>query len=364
VILVFLLEFKNSTKNSFLIKDKLYKITLALCFIHSLTFSQVLTLSTLDVDSYKENTKHDVWLKITENALGKEITIPVIIHKGSKGGPTLGITAAIHGDEINGVSIIHSLISQIDITRLKGTIIAYPILNPDGFQLHQREDLNQEDLNRIFPGKEFGTESEQYVYHLTKKVLLNLDLLIDIHTASHGRVNTMYARADLSNDTLSKIASLLAPDIILDSKEASAGILSSSSKTLRQEATDRGIKCITLEAGNPQVTQSDMVTRGSEGLLKIMSFLNMHPNKNPASNFKPVFCKKSYWIYTNKGGILEVIANLNQVLKKGELIATQKDLFGKVVKQYFSPEAGIVIGKSTNPVASSGSRILHLGILR
>ena len=320
--------------------------------------------STIDLASFKPNSKQNIWLKISENALGTDIVIPVIILKGDSDKPVLGITAAIHGDEINGTSIIHHLTDKVDVNKLKGTIVAFPVLNPEGYLLNQRDDINQEDLNRIFPGKAAGTESEQFVYQLKDKVLKDPEFLIDIHTASFGRINSMYVRADLTNDTLATFAALFQPDVILDSKEASVGIITSASKTLRQEATDKGIRCITLEAGNPQVLQSDMISRGTSGILRIMSYLKMLPEATSPVKSKPLYCKKSYWVYTTKGGILEVMPGLNQVLKKGDLIAVQKDIFGNISQKYFSPEDGVVIGKSTNPVAGAGGRILHLGILR
>lgn len=320
------------------------------------------TNNDLEITKFENNTKSSIWLSISEDALGRPINIPVIVLKGKTDFPIVGITAAIHGDEVNGTAIVHQVIDKIDINKLNGIIIAFPLLNPYGFQLNQRDDLYQQDLNRIFPGKANGTESEQFVWALKEKILPQLNVLIDIHTASFGRINSMYVRANLKNDTLAQMAKLMEPDIILDSREASAGIITTASKTLRQEAQEKGIHCITLEAGNPQVIQSDMTHRGSEGILRILNYFNIYKSNFKKNTNKAKYCHKSYWLYTQKGGILEVIPNLSQRIKKDEIIAIQKDLFGNEIAKYYAPEDGIIIGKSTNPVAATGGRIIHLGI--
>jgi uncharacterized protein len=322
------------------------------------------TLKNINLSDFKKESKNYIWLSVSENAMGQSIDIPVIVLKGKSDSPVLGLTAAIHGNELNGTAIIHSLANQIDVKQLNGIVIAFPVLNPQGFQLSQRDDIYDEDLNRIFPGKKDGTESEQFVWGLKEKVLPQFKYLVDIHTASFGRVNSMYVRVNLKNDTLAQMSKLLQPDIILDSREASAGVITAASKTLRQEAEERGIYCVTLEAGDPQVLQSDKIKRGISGIFNILSYLNMIKSTDKNTNDEAKYCSKSYWIYTDKGGFLDVKVSVNQRIKKGEIIANQNDLFGQELKKYLSPEDGVVIGKSTNPISSSGARIIQIGIER
>jgi len=322
-------------------------------------------LATLDLSKFEKDSKHLLWLSLSENALGQAIEVPVIVIKGKSDRPIMGITAAIHGNEVNGTAIVHNLVDQVDPSKLHGVILAFPILNPQGYQLSQREDLTGEDLNRIFPGKKNGTESEQFVWAIKEKILPHFDFLIDIHTASFGRANSMYVRANLKNDTLAQMAKLLHPDIILDSKSASAGIITSASKTMRQEAEESGVYGITLEAGDPQIVQNEMTKRGTQGILNILTYLNMLQSSEVKINAAEAkYCTKSYWIYTDKGGFLDVPVSVNQRIKKGEIIATLKDVFGQEVTKYISPEDGVVIGKSTHPVAAAGARIIQLGIER
>jgi len=132
---------------------------------------------------------------------------------------------------------------------------------------------------------------------------------------------------------------------------------------MRAEAILEGIPSITIEYGNPQVFQPEIIERGVIGIENTMSWLEMTDNKIKVGA-APSVCKKSYWIFVDKGGYLEVKVKVNQRVKKNELIAILRNPFGDLIKEYLCPEDGIVIGKSSNPVNMNGGRIIHLGILQ
>ncbi|MEL6721193.1 MAG: succinylglutamate desuccinylase/aspartoacylase family protein [Bacteroidota bacterium] len=311
----------------------------------------------------KPNTQQRFWLKMIDNGMSQTVNIPVIVAKGKSTYPVLGLTAAIHGNEINGIPIIHEVMNRIDIQNLEGTVVAVPGLNAISLLLHQRRCIDEEDLNRNFPGKVNGNRSQQYVWQINQKILTQIDYLIDMHTASFGRENTLYVRADLGDEKIAKMAFLQDTDIILDNK----GIPSTNeqivaTRTMRAEAMLKGIPTITVEYGNPQVYQSDMTTRGVVGVENVMSWLGM-TKKEIKDVPKASLCKKSFWTYVNRGGYLEVPVALNQKVKKGEVIGVLRNPFGDVIQTYYCPQDGIVIGKSSNPVNMNGGRIIHLGIL-
>jgi uncharacterized protein len=348
------------------ISSSLFSLILMVMF-QSNVLGQQKTISELNNLSELSSTPsgvHHFWLNMGTNTFGQPILVPIIVVQGKAVGPTLGITAAIHGNELNGIPIIHGLTAALDPDRLKGRVIAIPGLNTISVELNQRKFIDDEDVNRSFPGKSNGSESEQYAHKIKERILPVFDVHLDLHTASFGRVNTLYARADSSNDTILKLAELQQPDIILHSKgKPSFGTSSSATETLRAEASALGIPSITVEYGNPQVFQTDFISRGVKGVLNTLVWLKMYDGEIRSEQVKPVYCKKSYWIYTDKGGFLEVPVNLNQHLKKGETIGVLKNAFGEVIDTYIAPEDGIVIGKSTNPANMSGGRIIHIGVL-
>lgn len=305
------------------------------------------------------------WVEVAQDEMGRPIAVPVVVVKGSSDGPVLGLVAAIHGEELNGIPVIHQVLDSIDVTQLRGTLVAVPGLNPVGISNNDRNYGDGVDLNRVFPGKKNGDESQQFAYQMFQKIIRHVDVLIDLHTASFGRINTHYVRADMQNDTMAQLALLQHPDIIVDNAGLpSAGQATGDNRTLRAEAVLNGIPCITIELGNPQVFQSKMVNRGAAGVLNGMRWLGMIEGTVPAPIQPVIMCKKSYWLYVEQGGFLEVLPGLGTMVAKSEKIGILKNPFGAVVQEYFAPEAGVVIGKSSNPANKSGGRILHLGILK
>ncbi len=297
-------------------------------------------------------------LEIFSDATSNPVYIPIMVARGKKDGPTVGFTAAVHGNELNGVRVIHKLFNDLesDINDLCGTIVAVPIVNIPGYLANQREFNDGIDLNRVMPGKVKGNSSERYAYWFFKKVISQLDYLLDLHTASFGRVNSLYVRADMDDDKTKKMALLQQAQIIVHNV--------GKDRSLRGAAAKKGIPAITLEVGDPQKLQRNLIKYSLVGINNVLSALKMLPLEEHTSlEAKTIICKKSYWIFTDQGGILEVYPQVTDLIKKGQIIARTTDTFGKLVKEYKAPEDGVVVGKSTNPSAQMGSRILHLGVL-
>lgn len=315
----------------------------------------------LNLSDLEDGKNHTFWLKLGEDHLSNPIKIPVLVIKGISDGPVLGLTAAIHGNELNGIAIIHELFEKIEPQNLLGTIIAIPGLNPLSIANNQRKFIDGVDLNRVFPGKVNGNRSEQMAYQIGQKIIPFLAYHVDLHTASFGRINSLYGRGDMQNDTLAGMLRAVSPDIIVSNKgKASFG--SASGLTMRAFAIQSGVKSITVEYGNPQVYQKEMTKRGVDGIHNLMLYLDMIKGEARLAK-DSIVCSKSYWTYTDTGGYLDVIVDLNQKLKKNDTMALVRNSFGKVISIYKAPEDGIVVGKSTNPIAISGSRIVHIGIL-
>ncbi len=295
------------------------------------------------------------WLRIISDGLGEPVRVPILVAKGSEEGPTLGVTAAVHGDELNGIRVIQRLFSDLDVKELKGTIIGVLVVNIPAFLRQTRVYTDGFDLNHVMPGKEEGRASEVYAFRLIDRIIQHFDYLLDLHTASRGRVNSYYVRADMSHEDTRQLAILQNPQLIVHNPP--------SDGTLRGAADTLDIPAVTLEVGNPGVYQKKLIRSGTEGVHNVLSHLGMTADEIIAPAAPPIICKRSYWIYTHTGGLLTVEVDLLKEVKKGDLIASQRDVFGTLKEQYLAPEDGVVIGKSTMPVNRSGGRVLHLGIL-
>lgn len=103
---------------------------------------------------------------------------------------------------------------------------------------------------------------------------------------------------------------------------------------------------------------------GLTGIHNTLIYLGMADGDIEEPDAPPIICDHSYWIYTNRGGVLQVLPNVTDLVQKGERIAIMRNIFGDTIKEYVAPEDGIIIGKSTHPIAQTGSRVVHLGILK
>ncbi|KAL0081625.1 hypothetical protein F4703DRAFT_1868243 [Phycomyces blakesleeanus] len=316
----------------------------------------------LVIEDYPLHTTSTAWIKMMTQGMNEWLKLPVIVCRGSADGPVVGITAAVHGNELNGVPCIHKVASSIDVQVLRGTLVAIPCVNVTGYLKFQREFSDGRDLNRMFPGKEDGFASQVYCFHIMNKIISQFNYHIDLHTASFGRVNSFYVRADMNDSGAAMLAQLQKPQIILHN--------SGQDGTLRSAAATRGIKSITVEIGNPQMFQEQFVEWSFMGVMRILNKLDMFPLENVLSEEKfigpttTILCSKGFWIYTKTGGVLEVYPDVNTIIRKGDIIARVKSMFGNVIEEYDAPCAGVVIGRSSNPVAMAGDRIIHLGIIK
>lgn len=294
------------------------------------------------------------WLRLASDGMGNPMLVPLMVARGNKPGPVLGLTAAIHGDELNGISVIQRLFADLDVEDMAGTVVAVPVVNLPGFNRQQRFFADGSDLNHLMPGKANGNASQVYAFRLIDRFLSGVDFLLDLHTASRGRVNSYYVRADMSQETTRRLAQLQNPQLIVHNPP--------NDGTFRGTADEMNIPAITLEVGNPGVYQKKLIRSGLVGVHNVLSYLKMTDDEVVAPSIPTIICRKSYWMYTETGGLLHVHVNLLERVEKGQLVASLRNVFGDLTQEYFAPERGVVIGKSTSPVNQSGGRILHLGV--
>lgn len=316
--------------------------------------TKIQQVESLDLSALDPGSVSRYWLKLTTDTLGNDLSIPVIIAKGKKEGPVLGLTAAVHGNEVNGIPVIQRVFREIDPNQLSGVIVGVPVVNIPALNDKIREFNDGKDLNHIFPGRPRGNESEVYAYRFFYSVVVHLNYLIDLHTASFGRVNSYYIRADLRDPVTAELARLQNAQIVVNNPP--------SDGTLRGAANEINIPSITLEVGNPNTFQRGLIRSSMTGIFNAMAYLKMLDVPIDSGQTPAIYCRNSYWIYTDTGGFLRVIPELAEKVSKGQLIAVQTNVFGDVVREYFAPDDGIVIGKSDHPVNQSGGRILHLGL--
>ena len=313
-------------------------------------------IDSLDIEKVPKGVISRFWVSLVTDGMGQPMQLPVLVARGHEDGPVLGLTAVVHGNELNGIPVIQRLFQQIDVAAIKGTIVGVPVVNIPSLLRKQRRFIDGNDLNHIMPGKPNGNVSEVYAWRLIDRIVKQFDFLIDLHTASFGRINSYYIRADMAMETVRKMALLQNAQIIVHNPP--------SDGTLRGTVNEMGIPAITLEVGNPNTFQKGLIRDGLTGIHNVLSHLGITEGEIEEPEEETVLCSKSYWIYTDTGGIMTVHPDVTELVKEGQVIATMRNVFGDVIREYKAPENGVIIGKSVNPINQTGGRILHLGILQ
>lgn len=316
---------------------------------------EVPIVKSLELEKVPQGTIRRFWLQLVSDGMGMPMNIPIIVAKGVENGPVVGLTAAVHGNELNGIPIIQRFLKEIDPRQLKGTIVGIPVVNTPSFFRRKRRFIDGKDLNHIMPGKSDGNVSEVYSYRFFHKIVNQFEYLLDLHTASMGRINSYYIRADLAEPITRKMAMLQNAQIVVHNPPLDG--------TLRGAAESLGIHAITLEVGNPNTFQKGFIRTGLTGIHNLLIHLGMTEGEIELGDNLPISCDRSYWLYTDRGGILSVLPQVAEVVEKDQVVARMHNIFGDLIREYIAPERGIVIGKSVSPINQTGGRILHLGVM-
>ena len=305
-------------------------------------------------------------LSVGKDPMGQSADIPVQILHGSKKGPTIAVTAAIHGDELNGTGIIHHLVygddhipgtpdDHIDPTQLSGTLILVPVVNVEGMMMGERTTPDGRDLNRLFPGSESGNQSRRLAHTLFTEVIQRSDYLIDLHTAPITRMNVPQIRADLDDAKCKKIARAFGTKVIMNSKGPKGSI--------RHEATKAGIPTILFESGTSHRFEPESLESGVLGILNVLAHLGMLKRDIIRPNWR-IIVRKFRWVRAPVGGILHTLIVGGSTVKEGETIAYVTDPFGARVDDVTSPVNGYVVGLATTPLVRPGDPIANIVFVR
>ena len=312
-------------------------------------------IDAFDVSRTPPGTIGRYYLPIVTDGLGLPIYVPVMVARGRGEGPVVGITAAVHGNELNGIPVVQRLFRELDVSALRGTVVGVPGVNVPSLVRKQRRFIDGVDLNHVMPGRADGTVSQVYAHRVVERLVRHFDYLFDLHTASNGRVNSYYLRADMASDQVRRMALLQGAQIIVHNPPGDG--------TLRGAADDLGIPALTLEVGDPNTFQRGVIRESTTGLYNFLVDRGMVDGVIEEGDAAAVHCARSYWLYTDEGGLLSVLPRITERVAAGQEIAVLRNVFGDEIKRFRAPEAGIVIGHSVNPVCQTGGRILHLGVV-
>ena len=289
----------------------------------------------------------------TELFEGVPVSTPVLVVNGALPGPALCLTAAVHGDELNGIEMVRRVMHNLDPTRLAGSVIGVPIVNVQGFRRGSRYLPDRRDLNRYFPGNPNGSAAARIAHSFFTTVIAHCDALVDLHTGSFERANLPQIRADLRNPDVVTLTQGFGSMVILHSTPTVG--------TLRHAATQAGIPTVTLEAGGPSQLELSEVKLGVKGIETLVHTLGMVKKRRLWGDPEPVYYRSS-WVRADNGGILLSDVSLGSTVRVGDRLGTITDPMSNAQSELRSPYSGRIIGMARNQVVMPGFAAFHVGI--
>lgn len=278
------------------------------------------------------------------------LSLPVTIVHGINPGPRLWLSAAIHGDEINGVEIIRQVLEQVKPQQFNGTLIAVPVVNLFGFLEQSRYLPDRRDLNRCFPGSAEGSLAARLANLFMREIVSRCTHGIDLHTASEHRTNFPQIRANLLDEETYACAKAFGAPVMIHATTRDG--------SLRQAAAKKGIPILLYEGGEALRFDAEAIRVGTQGILGVMNRLEM--SSFPISATPSVEVEKTQWVRASRGGILRLQVQLGEAVTKKQVLGLIANAFGKERVTIKSPLAGLIIGHTQNPLINQGDGIIHI----
>ncbi|GAB3018410.1 succinylglutamate desuccinylase/aspartoacylase family protein [Natronobiforma cellulositropha] len=295
---------------------------------------------------------------ISETYLGDPVRIPVTVVNGEHPGPTIFLSAASHGDELNGIEVVREVAHDWSHADLHGTLVCLPVLNVPGFLAQQRYlPIYDRDLNRSFPGREDSTSANRMAHRIFTNFIEPCDLGIDFHTSTRGRTNMLHVRANMDEPEVKRLAHAFSSNVIIAGEGASG--------TLRREASDAGIPTITIEMGEAHRFQRRLIDRALTGVASVLAEFGLHPDSSVHwPGWRTVISddQEKTWLRADAGGIVDMKVGSGDLVHEGDVIGTITNPFKEEedIVTVDAPFTGLLVGVLENPVVYPGNPLCHL----
>jgi predicted deacylase len=281
------------------------------------------------------------------------VHMSVHVNHGRLDGPTIFVSAGIHGDEVIGVEIVRRLLRSPSMNTLRGTLIVVPIVNTYGFLNHSRYLPDRRDLNRMFPGSDGGSLASRLAHIFMTEIVARCDLGIDLHSAAIHRINYPQIRISPDNPAMLDLANVFGAPIIMQSPVRDG--------SLRGAAKALGIDVLLFEAGEGLRFDEFSVRAGVAGILRVLRYKGMLAGKGISqAKTTPQFCPSSKWLRAPSGGLLRTFRADGALVRQGDLMASVCDPFGEQEEELLAPFDGIIVGRAVMPIVNEGDAVFHL----
>jgi predicted deacylase len=291
-------------------------------------------------------------LSVAKLCTDADVSLPIKVFRGKKDGPTLFISAAVHGDELNGIEIIRRLITQKNFDIIRGTIIAVPMVNVYGVVNQSRYMPDRRDLNRSFPGSAQGSLAARVAHIFLTEIVNHCDYGIDLHTGAIHRSNLPQIRADLSDEKTKELALAFGVPVVLNSS-----IIDGS---LRGAAVANNTKVLLYEAGEALRFDEFSIRAGIKGVTNVLKNLGMIRKTAKKKVTIPYIANSSGWLRANASGFVHQKITLGDQVIKGDSLAEIGSPYGDIIGTVKATRSGILIGMQNIPLVQEGEAMFHI----
>lgn len=308
------------------------------------------------------------WLKsfipFEEDAAQRSWLMPYLLAHGSKPGRKVTIIAAIHGDELNGVRILHELANVLAGADISGSVCLVPVANLMGYANHSRYLPDRRDLNRMFPGLKDGSEGARLAHFLWNNFVAQADYIVDLHSGSYNRWNFPHLRGNMKDETMREWARNIEGQVVL----TSTGVTGS----LRKEAGKIGKPVFLIEAGEAGRFEKSILQRGLKLLLQILVSLEtidrslledigQRLDKESTAPEHPTgYYRKAVWQRATHAGLFMPQVAPGDRVAVGQPLGFITDLFGEKRAEILSEQTGFVLGMHLHPQVVPGRALFHI----
>jgi predicted deacylase len=307
---------------------------------------------TLSETGVKPGTSKRVDIPVARVPSGMWLSLPVVVVHGERPGPALWLSAAVHGDELNGIAIIREVVERIDPRTLAGTVLAVPVVNVFGIIMESRYLPDRRDLNRSFPGSPRGSLAAQLANLFMTHVVERCEYGLDFHTGSDGRTNLPQTRCDLDLPEVRSLALAFGAPVALHAPVRKG--------SLRSAATARGCRVILYEAGEARRFHRRAIQVGVDGTLRVLRHLGMIDEDVAEPAATPKVAHRSFWVRARRSGLCQMRASLGDTVEAGQRIAMIIDTVGSRESQVRSRAPGLLIGHLNHAIVNRGDAVAHI----
>jgi len=295
-------------------------------------------------------------------------SIPVVVVHGARPGPVLAIVSGAHGTEYASIIAVERLIGALDPAQVSGTVILVPLVNRASFdqKVVHVNPVDGKNMNRFYPGRRDGSQTERTSYLVTKEVVERCDHLIDLHGGDLDESLRPYSYwtktgRDEQDRVSKEMVLAFGLDHIIVSTDRPPD--PAASRYLENTATTRGKPSITAEAGHAGTVETEDVEALVHGCLGVMRYLKMLPGAVEAVS-SPLWIETVASVTSDEAGIFYPLVKRGSYLAAGTPVGYVTDLFGKRLFEARSPAAGVVLYICSVPSMTKGGTIANVGVVR